>query len=383
MADGTQKGPAGIKFRTNDLTEYFNSIEQPFRETRHGMAESDGFISNALNAFLISSLIPVTPFVVCKILVRFFGTRVINMHYFSLRITSFWFLWVFFASLAIVSVVLLAKLQGPSAEDKKEWLSRSQMRFAYCFAARREIRKFDRNHRDAHVDAALDYLNQLNQSLHPLFTGGIYHKLYLEQDLTVVGTPSGPSIILSQKDRPRWYRLQPDTELILDAFGEFADKMHDRIKDHKDLESIDAVLTKLAGYLYTEIPELSDSKSKEAFEQLGMQELVAFAQFVKELPAYHSEAPNPTPKEKVSQKIVDFSRGVSGLFTHKNVLLCFLCWYILALFLVSLGFMFALHHFPNIKVDSTIITALVGGPVAAAVTAVTLPRLSQISGLKV
>jgi hypothetical protein len=163
--------------------------------------------------------------------------------------------------------------------------------------------------------------------------------------------------------------------MILKAFDEFMAKLRDRLKDRKDLQTIATALTYLASYQYFEIPELSDSKSEEYFEE-GIQSLVNFAKQVTSLPPYSSERAKVTPKEKLSRKLIAFMGKVTALFGHENPLLAFFVWLIFLALLFSIGFFEMLRYFA-IKVDSTILTTLVGGPILGALTAVTIPRLGR------
>jgi hypothetical protein len=167
--------------------------------------------------------------------------------------------------------------------------------------------------------------------------------------------------------------LRPETELILKALGEFILKLRDRLKDRKDLPTIETALTFLASYQYLEIPELSDSKSEPRFEE-GIQSLVNFARQVTSLAPYRSEQVKVTPEEKLSRKFVAFISKVTAPFKHESPLVVFFSWLILLGLLISVGFRVALPYF-GIKMDSTIITMLVGGPILGAITAVTIPRV--------
>jgi hypothetical protein len=178
-------------------------------------------------------------------------------------------------------------------------------------------------------------------------------------------------------ERPKWYRLEPDTELIVRAFPRFPPRLRDRLKDRKDLVTIESVLTDLAGYLYTEIPELSGSESQSAFERAGVESLLSFARRINDLPPYRSEPLPQTPKEKASEKILSLGRKLSAPFNHENALVSFWAWYVLLLVLFCTGFYIAFRYVPTLKIDSTVVATIVGGPIATAATAVAIPRLTK------
>jgi hypothetical protein len=131
----------------------------------------------------------------------------------------------------------------------------------------------------------------------------------------------------------------------------------------------------LASYQYFEIPELSDSKSEGRFEE-GIQSLVNFAQQVTSQAPYRSEQLKVTPKEKLSLKLVALVSRVTALHKHENALVAFFFWLVFLLLLFSGVFAVALRY-SAIKMDSTILTMVIGGSILGAITAVTIPRVGR------
>jgi membrane associated rhomboid family serine protease len=64
------------------------------------------------------------------------------------------------------------------------------------------------------------------------------------------------------------------------------------------------------------------------------------------------------------------------LFTRENVLVGFVAWYLLTLCIIGLGLYVAVC-LTGMNLDSVVHSAIVGGPVAGAITALTIPRLRQ------
>jgi hypothetical protein len=251
------------------------------------------------------------------------------------------------------------------------------MRFAYCYGVVHEIRRYKTNQIGRHIDTAMNYLDKTAMALFRVSSldtsEGFYPDQYWRRELLLSGHQMAVFNLIGRC--PKWYRLRPETETILQACQEFAPKLGDRLKDRKDLGALESALTDLAAYQYTEIPELSDSKSESRFEE-GTELLLSFAQKVIALPPYRSEPLNPTPKEKLSRKLLLAGGKLTVLFSHENVLVAFVSWLILMLVLFWGGFYVALRFVP-IKMDSTILAALIGGPIATAVTAATIPRLGR------
>lgn len=365
--------PTKTRIPPDVLEGYFNSIEEPFHETSKGQAE-EGRPIGAFIFLFIFCLIPLVPYLLSKLMFLLWGEKLISYRAIHFHLASFWFWWIVSFVLSLSLLVIVSKVSGPSKEEKKRWLSPQQMRFAHCYGTVDEIRKYRTNQLSRHIEKAMDYLEKSAKSLIGAAPLGLVEVVYAEQPVRreIMGT-----VDLRSASRPKWYRLRPETELILQAYNDFLPKLRDRLKDKKDLDALEAALTDLAGYQYTEIPELSGNQSQPAFEQVGEESLLSFAQQIVGLPSYRSEQQEQTPKEKFSQKLLSVGFKLSLPFTHENVLIAFCAWYLLLLLLFCGGFYLAFRLVPSMKADTTIIATLIGGPIATAVTAVTIPRLSK------
>jgi hypothetical protein len=67
---------------------------------------------------------------------------------------------------------------------------------------------------------------------------------------------------------------------------------------------------------------------------------------------------------------------VAAPFNHENPLIAFFAWLAFLFLLFNGAFALALRYF-GIKMDSAILTMLVGGPILGAITAVTIPRMGR------
>jgi hypothetical protein len=384
MDENAAGGSSGVQPRdalTPDALEaYFLSIEKPFLETRTGMSERGGPFKTLVIVVFIFSLIPLLPYGLSFAASRLFGPRLLTFWSIRFALASFWFWWIasFFTSLLLLIATL--KIAGPTKEERDKWLSPQQMRFAYCYGIVSEIRNYRTNHLARHIKTAAEYLETVATSLLrariPDLADGIYPEEYWRAEIQL-SEASAVRLRGLRVSRPYWYKLDPVTEDILRAFADFLPKLRDRVRDRKDIAIIESAVTDLAGYFYTEVPEISDGTDETGLQNLGMASLMSFAQKVNDLPPYRSEPQRPSPEEKVSRKVVSIGQRVSGLFNHENLLISFFTWYVLLLLLFSGGFYFALRYIPGVKVDSTVITAAVGGPIATAITAVTIPRVGK------
>jgi len=98
---------------------------------------------------------------------------------------------------------------------------------------------------------------------------------------------------------------------------------------------------------------------------------------VLELPPYSSEPKPETAKQGASRRIASVGRRLNDLFVHQNTIICFGAWYLLSLVLIAAGVKIALHYYPELKMDTVILSTIIGVPVAGATAAVTLPRLRK------
>jgi len=240
-----------------------------------------------------------------------------------------------------------------------------------------EIRRYRTNQLNRHIDAAVMYLDKtattLFRAAHVEMAESLYADEYWRTESVRAARTSLGSMFVGNV--PKWFRLRPETETILQGCQEIIPKLRDRLKDRKDLGAVEAALFDLTAYQYTEIPELSDTQSETRFEA-GTESLIRFAQSVIALPPYRSEPMAATPEEKMSRRLLLATQKLSLPFTDSNVLIAFCAWLILMSILFWGGFYIA-SRFVAIKMDSTIMATLIGGPIATAVTGATIPRLGK------
>lgn len=352
------------------LHGYFESIRDSFRETREGMEKEDKGTNGLVILFFVLSLIPLFPFIGYTLAKYYLGSALLPIKTFQIHVASFWFWWVALFLLSLGILLLALKLGGVSAAEKKKWLSPPQMRFAFSYSVVEEIQKFRTNQMSRHIDAAVYCFDKASSMLLP--RRAVPTELYAAHGKEAVITGESAGLVRVEfAGLPKWYRLQPETERILKAFGEFSSKLRDRLKDCKDLPALQSALTYLAAYYYFE----TNSESEVHFEQ-GMVMLLTFAGQLDSLPPYRSEEQKKTPKEKLSIKFFSALSKVTAPFGHENPMIAFLCWLVLLFCLFSGGFYLALR-FTSLRLDSTILNALIGGPILGAVTAVTIPRISK------
>jgi hypothetical protein len=306
-----------------------------------------------------------------------------------------------FVAITLPVATALSKIDDTRSKRKvKDNLGKASMRFALCYAIVHEIDRFAKNRLSKHIERATDYWMQfgplLTQMLNPLTEGRSHQSM----NVTFLASPdldeeasakliargfiptSGfvryrsmfPQIdMLRQKHT--WFKLDTTSARILNAFNSLPLKITGRLKDKKDLSSVAAILTNVAAYLYTTIPEISSTELHGTAEitNLGEQSLIRFTDELETLSVYD---PEPTPlegKEKVKSKFVIAVAWIAGLFSHDNLLFKFSAWLVLSLALVIVALSTAWHYDPGLKLDSTLISLIVATPLVVSAAALASP----------
>ena len=369
------------------VRDYYSSIQGPFEETNRIESKESkvGFFKATLIFGLIFSLVPLIPWGLSVVFTKLVRPRLLAIWTMRIPTNSFWFLWPVAFALFLIALILAFRLSRPSEEQRKRRLSPAHMRFAYCFSAFEEITDYQTNKLKPHLEKAQEYLAMLSKSFlrlllaHDVVPGSPPGNVIISEDEPIITGVYGFAPVTALSRRLRWFKLEPQTEKIVSAISGIDSKMEDRIKDKKDLSNIASILTDLATYLYTEIPEICDGtdEDKKQFQEYGDTALNAFADKLNALQPYKSEAEPLTPHQAVSRKFASTSSKVSAFFTHENVLVCFCAWYIFSAILICFGFWLASLLIPAFKLDTVILSTIVGGPVAGAITAVTVARLGR------
>ena len=176
------------------------------------------------------------------------------------------------------------------------------------------------------------------------------------------------------KDRFPWFHLDPNTEVIIEAFDSLPLKIRDRLHDKKDLREVSSCLLDLSGYLYSKIPDVPARQGTESLVALGDACLESFSKMVRGLESYATETKSDVAPARFRKAVFAFLRSVPIPFSHQNIFLCFMTWYILVQILTVVALKTTLHFLPTINIDSVIVATIVGCPLACAVSAVALSR---------
>lgn len=257
-------------------------------------------------------------------------------------------------------------------------LKEPQRRFAHCFAIVDEIGRYGTNHLEEHLERAQTYWTTLNYSLEGMLPGRyIFIRDMVHSDIArrQARAWTGLDIEHYTKAFP-WFRLEPRSHEILQAFRDLPSKISDRLKDKKELHAVAKCLSDLASYLYTTIPDVSSTAEEEKELTLfGEQTLGNFVQQAKQLGPYSSEVEPQVEQSTLQQVLLRQLRMFAGIFTHGNIFVSFLAWWMLTELLAVVALRVAMGVVSGLTLDSTLVAALVAAPLgSAAVVAVALSR---------
>lgn len=379
------------------VRRYYESIEIPFRETKDAQKYQDWVetLENASIFLFAFSLIPGFPFLASSLMIwldpQEFG------HLFGVAIVwkSIFFWWCVLPPLTLLQAISVSKWETRRRKKReKKWLPRPQMRFAYCYSIVEEIRKYLTNQLDQHIDAAMDQWHRMFYSLRFMLHPYGFHlvpEMPPERIIVSEQWPAShrtsdaekslfPEILLLQQTFG-WFKLEKTTEEINQALNSFGGKLHDRLKDKKNLAAVADCLEELAGYLYSRIPEVSnrgDQGSSEALSSFGTERLISFARKLNALAQYSSEPKPEAEVRKLRKRLLRMGEAAAHAFSHENMAICFVVWYFLTGIIVLAAFKIAFSLFPSLQMDSIIASTMVGAPLAAAVTAIAVSRNKQI-----
>jgi len=362
------------------LEGYYKSLERLFLQTRRFEQSSDvlGFFAVASILGLVFSILPVIPLVLVKSIPWVAGKTSFSVFRQQLPLTSFRVWWAVAVVGCAVVTYLVFKLTG--WRDKKRRhisLSEPQMRFCRCYGVVVEIRNYLTNRLPNHIDAAVELYSAFDRNM-TLFAAGDHQLIVMAQegatellhDGSVYPTFRGPfGIVRSLAKTFPWFRLAPQTDAIVQAFSIMRAVIPARLSDRKDLAAIADCLTNLSAYLYGSIPDLAPDGEVTGGAFLagfGERGLTAFAEGVNALGPYTPQQEPESSYEPVLRKLGAKAGFIFRLFSHENIIVCLLAWYVFfqGLFVVALKV--ALFLLPNQRIEPQVLAVLIGGPPAAA-----------------
>jgi hypothetical protein len=394
-----------------DLDAYFQSISKAFETSLAAEASrTDSYdgtpVTIGFFLFLLFSLIPALP--ALGYFISHWISKPLTLTIWRLHLSVHSFLFWYLTISALSALLFGIRLKYSSVQQKKnkptfnaaELLSEPQMRFALCYSVRSEIDAYRTNKRNIHIEKARSFWRKLLISLRDALGSG---SDYWRDSWTGMPRPEVQFIypdevrrrLRKEKERffPQvhkllttfpWFKLDARTESILLAFDGLRSKLSGRLRDKEDLFQVSNCLFPFSLYLYTQIPDISDTKEEKA-TFLAFQELALDA-FVHEMTLLN----NYTPAVRVNTKIEHFSVNkakVGGILSstvgNSSPFLRFASMWILLQVFVGIAVSVFLATVKTLKLDSTLIALLIGSPFAIAAALTAIPTPTRVESKKV
>jgi hypothetical protein len=268
------------------------------------------------------------------------------------------------------------------------------MRFALCYAVRSEIDLYRTNKRPTHIEKARQYWKMLIRSLREALGTESDHWIGLSRGLIhpTWQLSSEPTDIPFRRrhqerffpqvhrllDQFSWFELDARTESIIGSFDGLRPKIGARLRDKKDLFLVSKPLVPFSFYLFTQIPDISDTEEDKTL--LRHYEDQALNAFVDEMTLLNEYTPENRITSKIAMsaakkaKVGDFLSNTVG---NPAPFLRFISIWIVLQIIVGIAVLVFLSAIKNLKLDSTLIALLVGSPFAIAAALTAIPNQSK------
>jgi hypothetical protein len=185
-------------------------------------------------------------------------------------------------------------------------------------------------------------------------------------------------------DRFSWFKLDPRTESIITAFDGLRSKLSGRIRDKKDLFQVSNCLLPFSLYLYTLIPDITDTEQEK--EKLGIFQEISLSSFVQEM----ASLPDYTPEKRVDSKTEKSAASkakVGGMLSatveNSAPFFRFISIWVIVQIVVAIAISAFLATVKTLKMDSTLVALLIGSPFAIAAALTAIPITARTKNSKI
>jgi hypothetical protein len=391
------------------LDSYFQSITKALDATLSAeMSRSSAYdgVFGTIGFFLLLlfSLIPALP-ALAYFLSRWISKPLaLNVYGIHLSVHSFLFWYLALSALSAICFGIRLKYSsirqksGTPTINTAELLNQSQMRFALCYSVKSEIDSYRTNRLPGHIEKANMFWRQLLPSLQDALgsetdygissPSGMMHP---EWQLTYA-RPISEFVngrrrkffpqVHKLLDRFSWFKLDPRTESVITAFDGLRSKLSGRIRDKKDLFQVSNCLLPFSLYLYTLIPDITDTEQEK--ENLGVFQEISLTSFVQEMASLADYTPEKRVDSKTEKSAASKAK-VGGMLSatvgNTAPFLRFISIWIIVQIFVAIAISTFLAAVKTLKMDSTLVALLIGSPfaIAAALTAIPITARTEDS----
>jgi len=351
------------------VAEYYNSIETSFEYSATVFGKMHPFTKFVLipaTIILVFSVLPLIPGLLTSFGPSIFPDE-LKLFSWNTTIPPFFYWWALLVTVTYLTYKIADKADDDFQQKRKERiLPRSEMPFCFLYSATKEIKAFQVNRREVHLQHAKDMLTSYFQECE------INIPPSQIKDMIAVPKKLQSTLMVSiLKDSHPWFDLTHQTSTIVDAFSHFMSYLVERVSRGLELDRVLGIIEPLYLYEFARLKretKISLISSSASISNIGREFLDLFAQQL------HSLAPLPEEKPTISTKPIDsvyrkLWSKLNLLLAHKNPLTCFLTWYLILFVVFTVPVLFALTMI--ITLDSTILIGLLTIPFASAVAITT------------
>jgi len=275
----------------------------------------------------------------------------------------FVFIWCAMIGPVLLAGITRSLVRSAQFKRSKKPLTPPRMAFALSYVITSELEHFDRNRIDYHRTKATELWKKLLTYLALILTPERSEELSFH-DLPAAEFSLMPRMMLIAKVLD-WESLDKPAFEIISGLNQLHSKISRRLLDAVDRETLIEIFRRLSHYFYTWTPE---HKNEEQLTFWGYSELQKCVTVLNSLPVLER-----TQKSRL-RRARRFLAMCGASFTHPHVAVAFFAWWITFQVLFGILVFAAFRFFPNLSMNSQAMVALIGGPIAAAISMVGISR---------
>ena len=346
---------------------YFESIRLPFEQTLRGTAKN--YQKLLIRLAWVSGLMAIgaLPFFSNRIVTSIFHRSSLDLIGKSVAISDIGGALFSCGLLGILIFGMIGRAYARVAELRRaaKPLRPRLMAFAASYAIAASLERFERTKVEYHHTGAIELWPKLLIYLRWILDSFSLEELsfhaFPPPEFSVAPQAMAIAATLNWKDTDK-----PAYEII-SGLNQLHRKVSPRLLAGRDTAALVKIFRHLSHFLYTSIP---GHDSDEPLVAWGYSELTKSVVLLDSLPSGESVG----VKDSGSRSVTAVLSVCTALFNHPQILIAFFAWWILLQGLFALLIFAGLRLLPNLKIDSTIMVALISGPILAAISIVAVSR---------
>lgn len=356
---------------------YFNSLEGAFQYTMRKIKPLPLLrvsVGTPLFLFLIFSLFPLIPSGLAKRIPPIYGS-LLKMKGVEIPLDSFAFWWIscVLVGFAVITMYASVDRRIASRQEGRE-VATKILPFCYLYKTVKEVRAYEVNKRQHHLEMALGYLRRYLDSSEARIRSATLKK-YLRGDTSAVQklSVSCYDLINLLRDNYFWFKTEQTTNLISSGLENINPRILDRLRQGLETDRALRVLELLTAYEFSSINKGAAGKDKNDDASLVEFGRMCLSDFGREMASLGEIG--KAEIAKATKSVIDVVKVIANqgnmLLKHSNIIVCFVSWYVF----LSVAFIpfsiLVVTRVVGMQMDSTIIVGMVTAPFAAAVAVAT------------